>query len=158
MNFSLTLVFFSGLGYATSFLLASRGCRVIIADQNNSDKTVEEIKKITGNQQIIYKHLDLSSLKSTREFAKELKKTETKIDILINNAGIGNSNKLKTNDDLNTVMHINYFGAFLLTHLLLGEFFHQCLKDLLSPYNLRLHSKLKYYRHKSLSYSRFQIC
>ncbi|XP_045473359.1 dehydrogenase/reductase SDR family member 13-like [Harmonia axyridis] len=109
----------SGLGYATSFLLASRGCRVIIADQNNSDKTVEEIKKITGNQQIIYKHLDLSSLKSTREFAKELKKTETKIDILINNAGTGNSDKLKTNDDLNTIMQINYFGAFLLTHLLL---------------------------------------
>ncbi|XP_045473357.1 retinol dehydrogenase 11-like [Harmonia axyridis] len=109
----------SGLGYATSFLLASRGCRVIIADQNNSDKTVEEIKKITGNQQITYMPLDLSSLKLTREFAKELKKTETKIDILINNAGIGNSNKLKTNDDLNTVMQINYFGAFLLTHLLL---------------------------------------
>ncbi|XP_045473360.1 dehydrogenase/reductase SDR family member 13-like [Harmonia axyridis] len=109
----------SGLGYATSFLLASRGCRVIIADRNNSDKTVEEIKRITGNQQITYMSLDLSSLKLTREFAKELKKTETKIDIFINNAGIGNSDKLKTNDDLNTVMHINYFGAFLLTHLLL---------------------------------------
>lgn len=111
-----------GLGYATSFLLASRGCRVIIADRDNGDRTVEDIKKTTGNNQIIYKYLDLSSLKLTREFANDLKKSEEKIDILINNAGIGVGHKLMTEDGLNTVMQVNYFGPFLLTHLLLGKF------------------------------------
>ncbi|XP_044754044.1 retinol dehydrogenase 13-like [Coccinella septempunctata] len=109
----------SGLGYATSALLASRGCRVIIADRDNAERTVEEIKRKTGNDQISYKYLDLSSLKLTREFANVLKKTEKKIDILINNAGIGVGAKLATEDGLNTVMQVNYFGAFLLTHLLL---------------------------------------
>ncbi|KAL3283930.1 hypothetical protein HHI36_018098 [Cryptolaemus montrouzieri] len=108
-----------GNGYGAATLLASRGCKVIIADCVNAEKSRDEIIRKTQNPNISYKHLDLSSLNSVREFCDDIKKSEKKIDILINNAGIGVSSKIITEDGLNYVMQVNFFGAFLLTHLLL---------------------------------------
>ncbi|KAL3268358.1 hypothetical protein HHI36_007474 [Cryptolaemus montrouzieri] len=110
----------SGLGYETSLLLASRGCRVIIADRENGVKSRDEIIRATSNPNILYKYLDLSSAKEVRQFAADICKSEEKIDILINNAGISVSPKFLTEDGINAVMQINYFGAFLLTHLLMN--------------------------------------
>lgn len=102
--------------------LASRGCKIIIADCQNAESSRDQIIATTGNKNIIYRHLDLSSLKSVRKFATDICKTEKEIHILINNAGIGLTKKLVTEDGLNYLMQVNIFGAFLLTHLLLGEY------------------------------------
>ncbi|KAL3283969.1 hypothetical protein HHI36_018140 [Cryptolaemus montrouzieri] len=109
----------SGTGYGAAIILASRGCKVIIANRSNGEETVAEIIRKTQNPNVSYKYLDLSSLKSVRKFCEDIKNSEKKIDILINNAGIGASTQTKTEDDLNFVMQVNFFGPFLLTHLLL---------------------------------------
>ncbi|KAK9881044.1 hypothetical protein WA026_014389 [Henosepilachna vigintioctopunctata] len=111
----------SGIGYATALLLASRGCRIIIADKANADKSKENLMKITGNSNIFTKYLDLSSLSSVRSFCEDIQKHEKKIDILINNAGIGSAPEHCTKDGLNLTMQINFFGSFLLTHLLIDS-------------------------------------
>lgn len=41
----------------------------------------------TGSTDVIYVHLDLASLKSVRSFAETFLKTESRLDLLINNAG-----------------------------------------------------------------------
>lgn len=41
----------------------------------------------TGSTDVIYVHLDLASLKSVRSFAEAFLKTESRLDLLINNAG-----------------------------------------------------------------------
>ncbi|KAK9874727.1 hypothetical protein WA026_005542 [Henosepilachna vigintioctopunctata] len=109
----------SGIGYATSLLLASRGCRVIIGCRSDAEKEVAQIIEQTGNSNITAKRLDLCSLKSVRDFANHIKSSEKKIDILINNAGITRRDDIVSPDGLNSVMQTNYFGHFLLTHLLL---------------------------------------
>ncbi|KAK9874730.1 hypothetical protein WA026_005545 [Henosepilachna vigintioctopunctata] len=109
----------SGVGYGTAILLASRGCRVIIADVVDAEESKNEIIKQTNNQQVISKLLDLSSLKSVRKFARYIIENEEKIDILVNNAGIGTTSRTITDDGLNPMMQVNFFGAFLLTHLLI---------------------------------------
>ncbi|KAJ3625732.1 hypothetical protein MTP99_016280 [Tenebrio molitor] len=91
-----------------------------MADLTDMEKSKLDIIEFTNNPNIFAKHLDLSSLKSVREFASEIWKSEDKLDILINNAGIGASEKNRTADGLHPVMQINYFGHFLLTHLLMG--------------------------------------
>ncbi|KAK9874728.1 hypothetical protein WA026_005543 [Henosepilachna vigintioctopunctata] len=108
----------SGIGYATATLLASRGCKVIIACRRDPTREIENIKKRTGNRNITFKRLNLCSLNSVRTFAEEIKKEEKKIDILINNAGAIHVNQKISEDSLNALMQTNYFGAFLLTHLL----------------------------------------
>ncbi|KAL3276736.1 hypothetical protein HHI36_012106 [Cryptolaemus montrouzieri] len=136
----------SGIGYATSCLLASRGCKVIIADVVDTEKSKNAIKLLTGNQNIFTKHLDLSSLESVRNFAEEINKIEKKIDILINNAGVTTSENLQTSDGLNPIMQINYFGAFLLTHLLLDS-----LKTAGSARVIFLGSALAFFHNLSLN-------
>ncbi|KAK9890941.1 hypothetical protein WA026_012281 [Henosepilachna vigintioctopunctata] len=109
----------SGVGCATATLLASRGCRVIIADVVDAEESKIAIIEQTNNNQVTSKILDLSSLKSVRKFARNIIENEEKIDILVNNAGIGTTSKTITEDGLNTMMQVNFFGAFLLTHLLI---------------------------------------
>lgn len=63
--------------------------------------------------------LDLSSQKSIREFADEILKSETKIDVLIHNAGCASTTvKKKSIDGIEMTMATNHYGPFLLTHLL----------------------------------------
>lgn len=65
-------------------------------------------------------HLDLGSFDSIRKFAAEINETEPKIDILIHNAGYcGAFKKAKTVENIEMTMAVNYFGPFLLTHLLI---------------------------------------
>jgi NAD(P)-dependent dehydrogenase (short-subunit alcohol dehydrogenase family) len=63
--------------------------------------------------------LDLSSLKSVRQAAKELLKKYKTIDVLINNAGIMMDQQSFTEDGYDLTMQANYLGHYLLTRLLL---------------------------------------
>lgn len=64
--------------------------------------------------------MDLASLQSVRNFAKEINETESRLDILINSAGVFASPTKITEDGLEYQMQTNYFGHFLLTNLLLS--------------------------------------
>nr|XP_053656483.1 retinol dehydrogenase 11-like [Cherax quadricarinatus] len=65
------------------------GAKIIMAcrDTKTAEKVAEEISSQTGGQLVVMK-LDLASLTSVRSFAADLKARETKIHMLINNAGI----------------------------------------------------------------------
>ncbi|XDV54503.1 hypothetical protein PO909_022784 [Leuciscus waleckii] len=62
-------------------------------------------------------HLDLASLKSVRSFAENFLKKESRLDILINNAGLVIAGK--TEDGFGRIFGVNHLGHFLLTILLL---------------------------------------
>lgn len=76
----------------------------------------------TKNENVILKQLDLSSQKSIRYFARDVVRTEARLDILIHNAATAESSFSKTEDDLERQMATNHFGPFLLTHLLIGVY------------------------------------
>lgn len=85
---------------------------------------LDEIIKDTGNEEVIVKKLDLSSLKSVRDFADDINRTVTKVNVLVHNAGLAYMFDPKiTEDGLELTMGTNHFGPFLLTHLLIGESF-----------------------------------
>ncbi|XP_072387270.1 retinol dehydrogenase 14-like isoform X2 [Diabrotica undecimpunctata] len=60
----------------------------------------------------------MTSFKSVRLLVSRLKRSESKLDILINNAGIPVCSNATTEDGLNQTMQVNHFSGFLLTHLL----------------------------------------
>ena len=66
--------------------------------------------------------LDLSSLQSVRDCAAQINTKESRIDVLINNAGVAYYPTLgKTKDGLEMHMGTNHFGHFLFTDLLLNK-------------------------------------
>ncbi|KAI8437503.1 hypothetical protein MSG28_011817 [Choristoneura fumiferana] len=111
----------TGIGFETAKDLALRGAKVILGcrDQGRGTAARDRIISATGNNNVVYKQLDLASFKSVIAFAADIRKTETALHILINNAGTGKLDNSLTEDNLPVEMQINYFGPFLLTNLLL---------------------------------------
>lgn len=111
----------TGIGFPTAKDLAERGARVILGcrKQEKGIAARDSIIATTGNSDVHYKHLDLASLNSVRKFAEDIIKNEKRLDVLVNNAGIYETDHVKTEDGLSLIMQSNHFGPFLLTSLLL---------------------------------------
>jgi len=111
-----------GIGYETSKDLARRGARVIIGCRNR-DRGMTAARKIidqTGNKNVTVMILDLGSLQSVREFAREVNSTLDKVDILVNYSGSGNLmiDQRMSQDGYDMTLQTNHFAHFLLTNLI----------------------------------------
>ncbi|XP_061136959.1 dehydrogenase/reductase SDR family member 13-like isoform X4 [Syngnathus typhle] len=109
----------TGIGKATALELAKRGSRVILAcrNQKKAEAAVLDIRRESGNNQVVFMQLDLASLQSVRSFAETILKTELRVDILINNAGLMGPGC--TEDSFSMAFGVNHLGHFLLTNLFL---------------------------------------
>ncbi|XP_070776218.1 dehydrogenase/reductase SDR family member 13-like [Enoplosus armatus] len=111
----------TGIGKTTAMDLARRGARVILAcrDRRRAEAAIQEIIQETGNSQVVFMQLDLASLQSVRSFADNFHRSESRLDLLINNAGLVNGGK--TEDGFEMIFGVNHLGHFLLTVLLLDR-------------------------------------
>ncbi|XP_026871976.2 retinol dehydrogenase 12-like isoform X1 [Electrophorus electricus] len=111
----------TGIGKETAIDLAKRGARVIMGcrDMEKADAALKEIIKLSGNQNIISKKLDLADSKSIKEFAQAVNSEEKQVNILINNAGVMVCPYGKTADGFEMQIGVNHMGHFLLTFLLI---------------------------------------
>ncbi|XP_062340886.1 dehydrogenase/reductase SDR family member 13-like [Osmerus eperlanus] len=109
----------TGIGKATAMDLARRGARVILACRNQvkAESAISDINKRTGSTDVVFMHLDLGSLQSVRAFVKTFLKSEPRLDLLINNAGLVADGR--TEDGFGVEFGVNHLGHFLLTCLLL---------------------------------------
>ncbi|XP_048745374.2 retinol dehydrogenase 11-like isoform X2 [Ostrea edulis] len=107
----------TGLGFWTALDLASRGARVILACRNlqkAEDARKKILKELQSNCDVIVRHLDLSSMKSVRQFVRETFEQESRLDILINNAAVSDllknsapSRIVNLTSVMNTFGHLN---------------------------------------------------
>uniref|UniRef100_A0A182S6L4 Short-chain dehydrogenase n=1 Tax=Anopheles maculatus TaxID=74869 RepID=A0A182S6L4_9DIPT len=74
-----------------------------------------------GSCKLHFEQLDIGNMKSVREFAAKIKTKFDKIHLLINNAGVMSVPFKLTAEGFESHMAINYYGHFLLTHLLLPQ-------------------------------------
>ncbi|XP_060538295.1 dehydrogenase/reductase SDR family member 13-like [Pantherophis guttatus] len=111
----------SGIGKATAVDLARRGARVVLAcrDKARGESAVYDIRRESGNSEVILMILDLGSLNSVRAFAQSFLESEPRLDILINNAGVFMTGQ--TADGFDQAFQVNHLAHFLLTHLLLDR-------------------------------------
>ncbi|KOB78650.1 Uncharacterized protein OBRU01_02266, partial [Operophtera brumata] len=110
----------SGTGLEVAKNLAKRGAKIIIASRNPDklENAKNEIFQFSGRNDVVTRQMDFGSLSSVRNFVDMTVQTEPRLDILINNIGaIGLEDRL-TQDNLHTMMQVNYYGMFLLTYLL----------------------------------------
>ncbi len=82
------------------------GCR----DLRKAEIAMKDIMDKNANANIVIMKLDLSSLKSVRNFAEKVSKQESYIDILINNAGIMMCPEWQTEEGYEMQFGTNYLG------------------------------------------------
>jgi len=110
----------SGIGKETAIQLIKKGAKVVITgrEENKLNKVAAEIGAIP----LLF---DISDIKSIPEMAKKsIELLDGKIDVLINNAGIGVFPTLGeiTIEDLQSVYMTNVFGLTLLTQSITETF------------------------------------
>ncbi|KAM9821153.1 polyprenol dehydrogenase [Neosynchiropus ocellatus] len=112
-----------GMGFETARHLASLGMHVIIAG-NEQEEGVAAVRKILEERsegKAEYVFLDLTSLKSVRQFAQKFKARGLALHVLVNNAGTMLVPERTTEDGFEFHFCLNYLGHFLLTNLLLDS-------------------------------------
>lgn len=114
-----------GLGKQTALALAQQGATVLLhgRDQQRLETTRREIQEATGNTQIETYLADFSSLAEVRRLAETVQAQHPRLDMLINNAGIGGGEhrgRELSKDGYELHYAVNYLAPFLLTHLLLS--------------------------------------
>lgn len=99
----------TGLGKATSLLLAAEGAKVVIADIQDDlgAAAAEEIKASGGSAH--YFHMDVTSEENVEQVCADVFKSLGSIDILVNNAGINklSSGQEVTDADLYETLQVN---------------------------------------------------
>ena len=112
-----------GIGKEAAKQIAKLGAKVYMACRSldSANQAREEIVNETGNQNVFVRHLDLASVDSIINFAEQFKKEESKLDVLINNAGLWTKTKKLTDINVEQTFAVNVLGHQLLTQLLLDE-------------------------------------
>ncbi len=111
----------AGIGLATARNLAARGYRVIL--HGRTEKKVANAKALilqeTPAAQLTTVTADLVDRAAIRELADAVISGHSRLDVLINNAGVWNSHQEITEEGIEKTFAVNHLGYVLLSHLLL---------------------------------------
>jgi NAD(P)-dependent dehydrogenase (short-subunit alcohol dehydrogenase family) len=115
-----------GLGKQTALALARQGATLLLhgRDPHRLETTRQEIQDATGNSRLESYLADFASLAQVHSLAQAVQVKHPRLDMLINNAGIGGgkageAQREVSQDGYELRFAVNYLAPFLLTHLLL---------------------------------------
>jgi len=110
----------SGLGLAASKKLSTEGVKLALLDAKVD--TLEEIKNDFQNEVEIY-NVDITNEDAVKNIVSRIEKKFSRIDILINSAGITGITNVKTHetstDNVRNVFDVNFFGAYFTSKYIL---------------------------------------
>jgi retinol dehydrogenase 12 len=111
----------TGIGKETAIGIAKQGVSVVIVSRDflKGKEAVEHIRRASGNKRVGFIAADLSSQKQIHTLAEEFRKRYSRLDILINNAGVIMRNRVVTEDGLEYQLAVNHLAPFLITNLLI---------------------------------------
>ncbi|KAB2569735.1 Oxidoreductase [Lasiodiplodia theobromae] len=107
----------AGIGIETARALAKTGATLYLA-QRSPDKTKAALGDLLASGQAHLLHLEMESLESVRQCASEFLSKETKLHVLICNAGVMMTPEGRTVDGFETQIGVNHLAHFLLIQLL----------------------------------------
>jgi NAD(P)-dependent dehydrogenase (short-subunit alcohol dehydrogenase family) len=114
-----------GLGRALARELASQRASVLLhgRDAGKGDTTLRDLREATGNERSAFYLADFRSLDQVRRLAEQILAEHDRLDVLVNNAGIGTGRggggERKISEDGHELRFaVNYLAPFLLTQLL----------------------------------------
>jgi len=111
----------AGIGKETALGLAKLGATVVIVarDPQKAARTVDEISRAADNRNVEWVRADFASLDSVRAAAADIRKRFGAIQVLVNNAGVANKQRMLSEDGYELTFAVNHLAAFLFTRELL---------------------------------------
>lgn len=111
----------SGIGKEIAARLAALGAEIVLAcrDLGRGERTADEIARRAGAKNCVVMGIDTSSQRSIHEFAQQYRKRYSRLDVLINNAGINRSRRQTSVDGVELTFATNVLGYYVLTRELL---------------------------------------
>lgn len=102
----------SGIGFAISKLLIENGFSVVLASRNT-----EKLRSLFPNENILIVKTDITKSSDIKNLVSETITKYSKIDVLVNNAGIGISGPLQEMDEkqIEIVVATNLLGPIMIT-------------------------------------------
>jgi len=112
-----------GIGKQTALALAKLGAQVMVTGRNQAsgEAAVSELKQLSGNQRVDLLLADLSTQDGVHSLADQFKQKYDRLDVLINNAGLAESQRRLTVDSVEADFATNVITPFLLTHLFMDR-------------------------------------
>lgn len=119
----------SGIGAATAKMFSEKGAHVVVSDINeeNGRQTVESIESDNGSASFL--KADVSNYEDFQKLINQTIQEYSKVDVLVNNAGIANKTLVKTAehslDEWDRVIAVNQTGVFYGMQLALRQMMKQ---------------------------------
>lgn len=110
----------TGIGFETARVVAGQGARVLLGcrSEEKADAAIEKIRRSHPQADLAWVPIDLTSLKSVDEAARTVA-SESRLDVLVNNAGVMIPPRTLTQDGFELQFGVNHLAHFALTgHLL----------------------------------------
>jgi dehydrogenase/reductase SDR family protein 12 len=111
----------SGIGFATSHYLASRGGTVhmICRSEEKANEASRKLSELTSNSNVHVHICDVAERADIERLVKKFQDENIKLDVLVNNAGMINHEKRLNSDGVELTFATNLLSNFLLTTLLI---------------------------------------
>jgi NAD(P)-dependent dehydrogenase (short-subunit alcohol dehydrogenase family) len=112
----------SGIGFETAKKYASHGADLLCINRNES-KSIQLCELLKDQYKINCNYLiaDFTRLADVHSVAKQLSMLERDIDVLIHNAGVYNTQRQLTEDNLEMMFQTIYLSSFILNHYLIEK-------------------------------------
>ncbi|MDB6012993.1 MAG: hypothetical protein JWL65_5243 [Gammaproteobacteria bacterium] len=113
----------SGIGEVAACTLAQQGARIVLIarDRVRGEHTLERIEAAAPGLRHVVHYANLSRLAEMKRVAEVIAGSETRIDVLINNAGALFGTRQVTGDALEMTFATNHIAYFVVTNLLLAR-------------------------------------
>uniref|UniRef100_UPI003F689843 SDR family NAD(P)-dependent oxidoreductase n=1 Tax=Paenibacillus terrae TaxID=159743 RepID=UPI003F689843 len=110
-----------GLGQLAAISLAKQGAHLILTARSEraAEITRDILSQHAPNAKVDFFFGDFSLMDQVRQVGNEIRSAYSKIDVLVNNAGLHGFEQRITKDGYPEMVAVNYLAPWLLTHLLL---------------------------------------